>query len=51
MTSGMLTYGRVDISFEEGNGPNLFASAGDRYLAFTSAVSYTHLPLPTTPDV
>ena len=43
MTSVRPTYGRVDISFEEGTGPYLFASDGDRYLDFTSGIAVTGL--------
>ena len=43
MTSVMPTYGRVDISFEEGKGPYLFTSDGDRYLDFTSGIAVTGL--------
>ena len=44
MTSHLLpTYARVDLAFERGEGPWLFATNGDRYLDFTAGVAVNAL--------
>ncbi len=39
----MRTYGRLDIAFERGEGPYLFASDGKRYLDFGAGIAVTSL--------
>ena len=44
MTSHLLpTYARVDLAFERGEGPWLFATNGERYLDFTAGVAVNGL--------
>ena len=44
MTSHLLpTYARVDLAFERGEGPWLFATDGERYLDFTAGVAVNGL--------
>ena len=44
VTSHLLpTYARVDLAFERGEGPWLFATNGDRYLDFTAGVAVNAL--------
>ena len=44
MTSHLLpTYARVDLAFERGEGPWLFATDGERYLDFTAGVAVNAL--------
>ncbi|HSV24562.1 MAG TPA: aspartate aminotransferase family protein [Xanthobacteraceae bacterium] len=44
MTSHLLpTYARVDLAFERGDGPWLFAADGERYLDFTAGVAVNGL--------
>ena len=44
MTSHLLpTYARVDLAFERGEGPWLFATNGERYLDFTAGVAVNAL--------
>ena len=44
MTSHLLpTYARVDLAFERGDGPWLFATDGERYLDFTAGVAVNGL--------
>ena len=44
MTSHLLpTYTRVDLAFERGEGPWLFATNGERYLDFTAGVAVNGL--------
>jgi acetylornithine/N-succinyldiaminopimelate aminotransferase len=44
VTSHLLpTYARVDLAFERGEGPWLFATNGDRYLDFTAGVAVNGL--------
>jgi len=37
------TYARVDLAFERGEGPWLFATDGERYLDFTAGVAVNAL--------
>ncbi len=39
VTSVMPTYGRIDIAFERGEGPYLFATDGRRYLDFAAGIA------------
>lgn len=39
VTSVMPTYGRIDIAFERGEGPYLFATDGRRFLDFASGIA------------
>ena len=44
MTSHLLpTYARIDLAFERGDGPWLFAADGERYLDFTAGVAVNGL--------
>ena len=43
VTSVMPTYGRIDIAFERGEGPYLFATDGRRYLDFASGIATNSL--------
>jgi acetylornithine/N-succinyldiaminopimelate aminotransferase len=43
VTSVMPTYGRIDIAFERGDGPYLFATDGRRYLDFASGIATNSL--------
>ncbi|EDP62119.1 Ornithine/acetylornithine aminotransferase [alpha proteobacterium BAL199] len=43
VTSVMPTYGRIDIAFERGEGPYLFATDGRRYLDFAAGIATNSL--------
>ena len=43
MTNIMSTYGRINLSFESGEGPWLFTEAGKKYLDFASGIAVNTL--------
>ena len=43
MENVMPTYGRIDLSFERGEGPWLFTESGEKYLDFATGIAVNTL--------